>query len=412
MDIGVPDGALNDASWFDVKTCNMAWTQSLNVGPDQRLARRENSPPAPIVIAASQDFDGPDGPWSSFAIQVGTPAQTVKVLLSTASYQTLVVLPQGCSAKDPSNCESSRGRVYHPEQSHTWNPNNLVPNGTFSFGLESNLGYNSNGEYGYDTLTLDWEGSGGPSLQHQIVAGIATKDFYMGLFGVNPRPSNFTNYDNAVPSFMSNLKNKSMIPSLTYGYTSGNQYRLNKILASLTLGGYDASRFIPNHVSFPFDQIDKRDLTVSINSVTMIAADIKTSLMSTGIRAFIDSTIPYLYLPVEVCKNFEYAFGLTFNDTVQAYLVNNTLHQRLLEQNASVTFNLGSPDITETVDISLPYSAFDLMADYPLMPNASRYFPLMRATNDTQYTLGRTFLQEAYLIADYERFNFSVSQCD
>lgn len=35
----------------------------------------------------------------------------------------------------------------------------------------------------------------------------------------------------------------------------------------------------------------------------------------------------------------------------------------------------------------------------------------MRAANDSQYTLGRTFLQEAYLIADYERRNFSISQC-
>jgi hypothetical protein len=31
------------------------------------------------------------------------------------------------------------------------------------------------------------------------------------------------------------------------------------------------------------------------------------------------------------------------------------------------------------------------------------YFPLKRAANDTQYTLGRTFLQETYMIADYER---------
>jgi hypothetical protein len=27
--------------------------------------------------------------------------------------------------------------------------------------------------------------------------------------------------------------------------------------------------------------------------------------------------------------------------------------------------------------------------------NQTRYFPLQRAANDTQYTLGRTFLQEA-----------------
>ena len=389
----------------------MAWTENFDAKRSSQLDRRIDQLPTPAMIAVSQDFGGPDGPWSSFAIQVGTPVQTVKVLISTANDQTWVVLPQGCTPKDPSNCEISRGGFFHSEQSHSW-----IQNGTFSFGLESNLGYDSRAEYGFDTVALGWQGSDGPSLQHQIIAGIATKDFYLGLFGVNPRPSNFTNYDDMVPSFMSNLKNKSIIPSLTYAYTSGNQYRLNKVFASLTLGGYDASRFIPNNVSFAFDKTDERDLTVNIKSITMTAGKVNTSLMSTNsdIQAFIDSTIPYLYLPSSICKKFEDAFGLTFNNSVQAYLVNDTLHQKLLKQNASVTFALGNSrgNTTETVDISLPYAAFDLIADYPLMPNATRYFPIMRAVNNTQYTLGRTFLQEAYLIADYERFNFSISQND
>lgn len=385
----------------------------LDESQSYQLSPRSTSAPAPIEFPASQDFDGPDGPWSSFALQIGTPPQTVKVLISTAGYQTWVVLPQGCNSKDPLNCKTSRGGFFQPEQSRTWLLNDLSPNGTFSSHLESNLGYFSNAKYGYDTVTLGWRGSGGPSLQHQVVAGIANKDFYLGLFGINPRPSNFTNFDITSSSFMSGLKNNFLIPSISYAYTAGNQYRSNKVFGSLTLGGYDSSRFIPNQVKFSFDQVDERDLTVTINSISVTAGGTNSSLMSKAIRAFVDSTIPYLYLPLSVCEQFEAAFGLTFNITVQAYLVNDTLHQRLLDQDASVTFTLGdSANVTELVDITLPYAAFDLIADYPLMPIASRYFPLMRATNDSQYTLGRTFLQEAYLVADYERLSFTVSQCD
>lgn len=46
-----------------------------------------------------------------------------------------------------------------------------------------------------------------------------------------------------------------------------------------------------------------------------------------------------------------------------------------------------------------------------LSPNDNlRYFPLSRAQNDneTQFTLGRAFMQEAYLVADYERYNFTI----
>ena len=46
-----------------------------------------------------------------------------------------------------------------------------------------------------------------------------------------------------------------------------------------------------------------------------------------------------------------------------------------------------------------------------MAPNPTRYFPLARATNSSQYTLGRTFFQEAYVTVDYERRIFRVSQC-
>jgi hypothetical protein len=67
---------------------------------------------------------------------------------------------------------------------------------------------------------------------------------------------------------------------------------------------------------------------------------------------------------------------------------------------------------SDSVSISFPYAAFDLTAKppYQLINKTSRYFPLRRAENDTEYTLGRTFLQEAFLTVDWERQNFSVSQ--
>lgn len=61
----------------------------------------------------------------------------------------------------------------------------------------------------------------------------------------------------------------------------------------------------------------------------------------------------------------------------------------------TVVFELGNWETDKTGNLSLPYVAFDLIAEYPLMPNKIRYSLLVLATNDTQYTLGRAFLQEA-----------------
>lgn len=367
---------------------------SVNAGIVRSKSRNLNAS-APIVVPASQNFEGNDGPWSTFTLQIGTPAQNVNVLVSTTGYQTWVVIPQGCPSQEPTGCAQLRGGLFNSNESTTWTQNNITSNGTFTLGLEENLGYTGNGLFGYDTVSLGWQGSNGPSLDRQIVAGIATPEFYMGVFGLDPRPTNFSNYNHPVPSYMSNLKSQNLIPSLSWAYTAGNQYRLDKVLGSLTLGGYDASRFQANNITFPFNDQDIRALTVRISSIVHSSDAGQRTLLNESVSAFVDSTIPWIYLPLEVCREFELAFGLEWDENHQVYLVNDTLHTKLQAQNATVTFTLQSPGQPGAVNVVLPYAAFDLIAEYPLAENRTRYFPLARAMNDTQYTLGRTFFQEA-----------------
>lgn len=138
-----------------------------------------------------------------------------------------------------------------------------------------------------------------------------------------------------------------------------------------------------------------RDLVVVLQSISC-SGSTSTTLLSESIDIFIDSTDPYLWLPEDVCDAFEQAFGLTLNSDSDLYLINDTQHNMLLDSDAEVTFRLSDVSTGgETVRIVLPYAAFDLTAKSPLVDNESYYFPLKRAANSTQYTLGRTFLQEA-----------------
>lgn len=125
----------------------------------------------------------------------------------------------------------------------------------------------------------------------------------------------------------------------------------------------------------------------------------------------IDSSVPDIWLPMSACQVFEQAFGLTYDPLTDLYLVNDSIHKQLQQKEPTVTFELGVMESEgPSVNITLPYGAFDLQASSPIYPNATNYFPLRRATNETQQTLGRAFLQEAYIVADYERSNFSVYQ--
>ena len=163
--------------------------------------------------------------------------------------------------------------------------------------------------------------------------------------------------------------------------------------------------------SWPMDGAD--NLAVQLQSITGTSNGNSQGLLPTPITALIDSSLPYVWLPIEACLLFEIAFGLEWDDKSELYLVNDTLHTSLVQQNASLTFNLGgmTGGSATNVNVTLPYSAFDLTASTPLVTNATRYYPLKRAANSTQYVIGRTFFQEAYVVADYERRNFSVFPC-
>ena len=137
----------------------------------------------------------------------------------------MVVLPSGCPsyllASDPT-CVQDRGQTFDNTSSSTWDVHGLY---SLSF-FEANLGLDAVALFANDTITLGIEGSGGPTLKNQIVAGVASGTYWLGLFGLNPQPTNYTSLSDSQASYMSNLKEQNLIPSLSFGYTAGAPYRM------------------------------------------------------------------------------------------------------------------------------------------------------------------------------------------
>jgi Eukaryotic aspartyl protease len=338
-------------------------------------------------------------------VQIGSPAQAVRVLPASSGSSLWAVVADGCTTKDPAGCPDSRGGLLNPNASSTW-----VEQGLYELPMlaEIPFGYGGNGRFGFDSLVLSYRGGGGATVNNSVVAGIATKDFYMGTLGLTPYGTNFTDFNDPKPSILKLLRDSGQIASTSWAYTAGAFYSPKKTFGSLLLGGYDSSRFVPNNLTIGLGQDISRNILVGVQSIRHGEA----SLLDQAIIAYIDSTIPHIWLPVQVCQNFERAFGLTWDPELELYLVNDTLHANLLADNPTVTLTIASSvNGGDVVDIEMPYGAFDLQAREPLTSNGtSRYFPLRRAQNETQYALGRAFLQQAYLIVDYNRNNFSVSQ--
>jgi hypothetical protein len=65
-----------------------------SLSSSQDVLQRRDYQQDPIMVSASQYWGGNDGQWSSFVVQLGHPAQTMKVLVPTsASVPSVHLLP-------------------------------------------------------------------------------------------------------------------------------------------------------------------------------------------------------------------------------------------------------------------------------------------------------------------------------
>lgn len=160
-------------------------------------------------------------------VRVGTPQQWFSVLPSTTSQQTWVPLPEGCASSvvgNISDCGDSRGvwpfeseesNGFQTDKSSTWQAIGL-----YVLFIEEHLGIDGNGLFGYDSVGL---GESGPVTEHQVVGGVATPNYWLGLLGLGANYTNFSEEERP-SSLLRTLKDEGNIPSLSYGYTAGAPY--------------------------------------------------------------------------------------------------------------------------------------------------------------------------------------------
>ena len=149
-----------------------------------------------------------------------------------------------------------------------------------------------------------------------------------------------------------------------------------------------------------------------------------------SVDALVDTTTPHLWLPPAVCDRFAQAFSLTWNSELGYYLFGSskTESQSIyneFKKNSNVAFKFTLSDYNnndlfdnerQVVNVTVPLAAFTSLLRYPLAnleygDESLPYFMLKRAeSNNSKVILGRSFMQETYLRANYDPPRFSVHQ--
>lgn len=392
-------------------------------------------PPKPVVLSPSGTFDGDDGKWSTFVVNIAGDGegkgQNFKVLMSTSSPITLVPAKMDWCSTD--ECAKRRGVMdvgalgldttdtaaystaglyalpFNKDSMYWWSRGLLLPssNGTL------------NGAWGSTNVGLGAASRQSITIQHQYVATYYFNDFFMGSLGLCAGAVSLNGASG--PAFLSGLAAvTTKVPSSSYGFTAGASYRNggNGVTGNMVFGGYDRSRLVTEQVviiTMPNKQ--NNTLIVGVNSIlyqpdpnVQQGVTSLTNPKNGGFSAIIDSTLPYLVLPDDICDRFVEKFNLGFDKNTGLYTINSTAHDLNKQQNATVRFKISSrpQDSEQHTTIAFPYDAFYLQASDPIYTNTTYYFPIRKSTNGF-YILGRTFLQEAYIIVDFERANFTVA---
>jgi hypothetical protein len=308
-------------------------------------------------------------------------------------------------------CRQLRGGLFEVNASSTF-----AALGDYDLGLAPQLGLDSSAYYGLDELSFDPD----TSEAQQVVAIVNSTNYWTGSLGLGM--DNTTLGSKTASSLLSSLFQDGKIPSQSFGYTAGAPYRLAKVPASLTLGGYDANRFEPNGVSFNLSS-DKQPV-LAINSIKARSpGDADSDILFDYEQAIftIDSTTPFLWLPPDVARRFVNQVGLDiYDDDVNTYLfpTGKSLLSDVKAKNITYDFEFADYVGAETkLTLNIPVAAFlnsNLSYGFPglntTVDGSAPYFPVRIASNASQYTIGRAFLQESYLTVDYARNNFSISQ--
>lgn len=137
------------------------------------------------------------------------------------------------------------------------------------------------------------QNSGGLTLDGQLLAVIARKQFFLSIVPLATRPTNFSAFNTPQPSYLTSLKDTGIIPRLGFWYTAGTRYIYTGVTASLVFGGYGMSRFESSKgKTIVFGHDDGFNFIVGLQTIVAEHALKGTvSLLMDGIVASIDRPV-------------------------------------------------------------------------------------------------------------------------
>ncbi|KAL8992900.1 MAG: hypothetical protein Q9169_006754 [Polycauliona sp. 2 TL-2023] len=395
------------------------------------------------IVPSSRSY-GPDGPWQTVNVTLGSPPQFVQ-LLPGGIWASTVLSDELCRDNTGGQLCGSGG-LYDPLESETVDEQTLriqLPDPGSLDGGQSPA--NVSWRQIMETL----------QLPRDKYAPLVVKNFSIKLVesfsmdspdgspGWPPQVGNlalgapdlvhvFANSDGTPKA------NASLLPAAIYqaGDISSNSFGLHigsvamGIPLSLWLGGYDSSRVLGSVSSQPYtgDQflIDLLEVGLGVdNGASPFPFPQKQDVLREGndtigdsVQVSLEPLAPYLHLPQSTCDAIASYLPVSYQSKYNLYFWNTTdpLYEPLVRSPSFLSFTFRAPSLPEAkLTIKVPFQLLNLTLQAPMIDTPTQYFPCRSpafGTHPSAYALGRAFLQAAFLAVKWDPNNgqWSLSQ--
>ncbi|KAL2754264.1 hypothetical protein ACRALDRAFT_2021095 [Sodiomyces alcalophilus JCM 7366] len=404
-----------------------------------RVAVHGNSN-SPVRVPWSSRGFGADGPWPAVEVTLGRD-QPVN-LFPGRTFQSYVLSDEYCHRNASLSCHAATAGTYNPDQGRGssggifWTPN---PN-HFMLGMDVQPvnDISTAQRMWLDTMTVNDRAAVSNAslvLVDGLMAAYPGGQWFplsagcLGLGGPSAVNQSFTG-DNTYPVNASlvpgALWDRGDIPSNSFGMHIGSAGR-PEVTGSLLFGGYDPNRVV-GHVlvgdgSF-HDSITLRDISIQVirgaspfddfasEQTGLLVRDTDHFAAATsGLPVRIDGCSPYLTLPKATCDAIAAHLPVRYHDALGLYLWDqDSPRYPLIVSSASVlTFSLFAASNADVVTIRIPFAHLNLTLAPPLADVPTPYFPCFTG-GQGRHVLGRAFLQDAFLGANWNRERWFLAQ--
>lgn len=389
--------------------------------------------PLPIHVTTSSNHYGPDGPWQAVSVSYGSPPQDIDLYPGSA-FESIVLTRSVCDDVSLTPCGS--GGLFDPEDSSDLDDSSIqYGEHNDGFMIDWTLGalrLGGQAHFALDQLTLH-------AQQSKIIPNLSTRLIYnasitypdgteyppqLGQLALGSSLVNqsFTTGE-GLPSINASLvpgylwANK-VIPSSSYGLHIGSAAL--GLPLSLWVGGYDQSRVLGSVSSQSYDSqynffaIDLLDIGIGVDhggspfsysARENILAEGNSSMPKT-LSVAMNPAAPYLVLPQSTCAAIAKDLPVTFNAKYGLYFwdVDDPQYSRIVTSPSYLSFTFRASGISNVnLTINVPFQLLNLTLDAPLIKKPTPYFPCQPPQLTEQYSLGRAFLQAAFLGVDWNQ---------